>query len=53
MVSAIGPFSDLKEVQKVVLDTMKIIHPIYNIKVSLVYTLLISDCQSSTSQTEN
>lgn len=36
-VSALGPFSGLKEVRKVVLDTMKNIHPIYNIKVSMVH----------------
>ncbi|XP_041072254.1 KRR1 small subunit processome component homolog isoform X2 [Carcharodon carcharias] len=32
-VSALGPYSGLKEVRKVVIDTLKNIHPIYNIKV--------------------
>jgi ribosomal RNA assembly protein len=45
MVSAIGPFSDLKEVQKVVLDTMKIIHPIYNIKTLMIKWKLAKDCE--------
>lgn len=35
-VGAIGPHRSLKEVRRVILDTMKNIHPIYHIKVSRV-----------------
>ncbi|XP_044136364.1 KRR1 small subunit processome component homolog [Bufo gargarizans] len=42
-VSALGPFSGLKEVRKVVLDTIKNVHPIYNIKALMIKRELAKD----------
>ncbi|XP_073718452.1 KRR1 small subunit processome component homolog isoform X1 [Misgurnus anguillicaudatus] len=51
-VSALGPYGGLKEVRKVVLDTMKNIHPIYNIKTLMIKRELANDPELRTQSWE-
>ncbi|XP_012670889.2 KRR1 small subunit processome component homolog [Clupea harengus] len=51
-VSALGPHSGLKEVRKVVMETMKNIHPIYNIKTLMIKRELSSDPELRTQSWE-
>ena len=40
-VSAMGPYKGLKDVRRIVIDSIKNIHPIYHIKVSIIELLKI------------
>ncbi|XP_038612063.1 KRR1 small subunit processome component homolog [Tachyglossus aculeatus] len=51
-VSALGPFNGLKEVRKVILDTMKNIHPVYNIKTLMIKRELSKDSELRTQDWE-
>uniref|UniRef100_A0A8C5NDQ9 KRR1 small subunit processome component n=1 Tax=Gouania willdenowi TaxID=441366 RepID=A0A8C5NDQ9_GOUWI len=51
-VSALGPYNGLKEVRKVVMDTMKNIHPIYNIKMLMIKRELSKDPELRTQSWE-
>nr|XP_057934025.1 KRR1 small subunit processome component homolog [Doryrhamphus excisus] len=51
-VSALGPYNGLKEVRKVVMDTMKNIHPIYNIKTLMIKRELSKDIELRTQNWE-
>ncbi|XP_059833656.1 KRR1 small subunit processome component homolog isoform X2 [Hypanus sabinus] len=51
-VAALGPYSGLKEARKVVIDTMKNIHPIYNIKTLMIKRELAKDKELRTQNWE-
>uniref|UniRef100_UPI00398F67EC KRR1 small subunit processome component homolog isoform X1 n=1 Tax=Pristiophorus japonicus TaxID=55135 RepID=UPI00398F67EC len=51
-VSALGPYTGLKEARKVVLDTLKNIHPIYNIKTLMIKRELAKDADLRTQNWE-
>ncbi|XP_067855399.1 KRR1 small subunit processome component homolog isoform X1 [Heptranchias perlo] len=51
-VSVLGPYTGLKEARKVVIDTLKNIHPIYNIKTLMIKRELAKDTELRTQNWE-